>query len=235
MLLTSVRDEFIFHCQCRKLSPKTIKNYTKQIDYCTLDFSSSGATKAPFYKPAYLKNADISSFSGLLFLPSVRQRKRLRQQDGGAGQAHDRCGRSVIESLKDPPEESGGSFFVLSSGFSKIRGILLHGHPRSSGQQKSSPSAAGFFYEKKSPPMASSQSTRHSVSPFGQNFVCSLAPPFPLETASLGFSRSPERMRGVSPSKTTLHSLRFLRLPPSNPLRRASAGALSGCAEIFFL
>lgn len=33
MLLTAVRDEFIFHCECRKLSPKTIKNYGKQIDY----------------------------------------------------------------------------------------------------------------------------------------------------------------------------------------------------------
>lgn len=33
MLLTDVRDEFSFHCQCRKLSPRTIKNYTKQIDY----------------------------------------------------------------------------------------------------------------------------------------------------------------------------------------------------------
>ena len=33
MLLTAVRDEFSFHCQCRKLSPRTIKNYTKQIDY----------------------------------------------------------------------------------------------------------------------------------------------------------------------------------------------------------
>lgn len=33
MLLTTVRDEFSFHCQCRKLSPRTIKNYTKQIDY----------------------------------------------------------------------------------------------------------------------------------------------------------------------------------------------------------
>ena len=33
MLLTTVRDEFVFHCQCRKLSPKTVKNYTKQIDY----------------------------------------------------------------------------------------------------------------------------------------------------------------------------------------------------------
>lgn len=33
MLLTTVRDEFVFHCQYRKLSPKTIGNYTKQIDY----------------------------------------------------------------------------------------------------------------------------------------------------------------------------------------------------------
>lgn len=33
MLLTALRDEFIFHCECRKLSPKTIKNYGKQIDY----------------------------------------------------------------------------------------------------------------------------------------------------------------------------------------------------------
>ena len=33
MLLCTVRDEFSFHCQCRKLSPRTIKNYTKQIDY----------------------------------------------------------------------------------------------------------------------------------------------------------------------------------------------------------
>ena len=33
MLLTDVRNEFSFHCQCRKLSPKTIRNYEKQIDY----------------------------------------------------------------------------------------------------------------------------------------------------------------------------------------------------------
>lgn len=33
MLLSAVRDEFAFHCECRKLSPKTVKNYTKQIDY----------------------------------------------------------------------------------------------------------------------------------------------------------------------------------------------------------
>lgn len=33
MLLNDVREEFAFHCQCRNLSPRTIKNYGKQIDY----------------------------------------------------------------------------------------------------------------------------------------------------------------------------------------------------------
>lgn len=33
MLLTTIREEFSFHCQCRKLSPKTIHNYEKQISY----------------------------------------------------------------------------------------------------------------------------------------------------------------------------------------------------------
>ena len=33
MLLSAIRDEFVFHCQCRKLSPRTIRNYEKQIDY----------------------------------------------------------------------------------------------------------------------------------------------------------------------------------------------------------
>ncbi len=33
MLLTDVRDEFVFNCQCRKLSDKTIKNYSKQLGY----------------------------------------------------------------------------------------------------------------------------------------------------------------------------------------------------------
>lgn len=33
MLLSDIRDEFVFHCQCRKLSPRTIRNYGKQIDY----------------------------------------------------------------------------------------------------------------------------------------------------------------------------------------------------------
>ena len=32
MLLSSIRDEFVFHCQTRRLSPRTIKNYGEQID-----------------------------------------------------------------------------------------------------------------------------------------------------------------------------------------------------------
>lgn len=33
MLLSTVKDEFVFHCQSRNLSPKTTKNYRKQIEY----------------------------------------------------------------------------------------------------------------------------------------------------------------------------------------------------------
>ena len=33
MLLNTVKDEFVFHCQSRNLSPKTTKNYCKQIEY----------------------------------------------------------------------------------------------------------------------------------------------------------------------------------------------------------
>lgn len=33
MLLSTISEEFIFNCQCRKLSHRTIKNYTKQISY----------------------------------------------------------------------------------------------------------------------------------------------------------------------------------------------------------
>ena len=33
MLLATVKDEFVFHCQSRNLSPKTTKNYGRQIEY----------------------------------------------------------------------------------------------------------------------------------------------------------------------------------------------------------
>ena len=28
MLLSAIKEEFVFHCQCRNLSPKTISNYS---------------------------------------------------------------------------------------------------------------------------------------------------------------------------------------------------------------
>lgn len=40
MLLSTIKEEFVFHCQTRKLSPRTTKNYAKQIDYL-LNFLSS--------------------------------------------------------------------------------------------------------------------------------------------------------------------------------------------------
>ena len=33
MLLSTIREEFVFNCQCRKLSEKTVGNYKKQIGY----------------------------------------------------------------------------------------------------------------------------------------------------------------------------------------------------------
>ncbi len=33
MLLTTAKEEFTFHCQCRNLSPKTTRNYERQISY----------------------------------------------------------------------------------------------------------------------------------------------------------------------------------------------------------
>ncbi len=33
MLLSAILDEFSFHCQYRNLSPRTIRNYTLQINY----------------------------------------------------------------------------------------------------------------------------------------------------------------------------------------------------------
>ena len=33
MLLTSLLEEFVFNCECRRLSPKTTRNYQKQIQY----------------------------------------------------------------------------------------------------------------------------------------------------------------------------------------------------------
>lgn len=57
MLLTAVRDEFTFHCQCRNLSPKTIKNYGKQIDYLIryLD-TEKGVAHIQDVEPNHIKN-----------------------------------------------------------------------------------------------------------------------------------------------------------------------------------
>ena len=33
MLLKTVKEEFIFHCQSRKLSSKTVNNYSRQLEY----------------------------------------------------------------------------------------------------------------------------------------------------------------------------------------------------------
>ena len=33
MQLEALKQEFIFHCKYRKLSPKTVRNYEKQIGY----------------------------------------------------------------------------------------------------------------------------------------------------------------------------------------------------------
>ncbi len=57
MLLSSVRDEFVFHCQCRKLSPLTIRNYGKQID-CLLRFLQQvhGISSIEDVSPRHIKD-----------------------------------------------------------------------------------------------------------------------------------------------------------------------------------
>ena len=57
MLLSAVRDEFIFHCNCRNLSAKTIKNYGKQLDYLIryLDLEKK-VTHIEDVSPAHIKN-----------------------------------------------------------------------------------------------------------------------------------------------------------------------------------
>jgi len=56
MLLTAVRDEFTFYNECRKLSPKTIKNYGKQIDYLLHYLESEkGVTHIEDVETKYIK------------------------------------------------------------------------------------------------------------------------------------------------------------------------------------
>ncbi|MCL2083288.1 MAG: tyrosine-type recombinase/integrase [Oscillospiraceae bacterium] len=56
MLLETIKEEYIFNCQCRKLSDKTIKNYEKQIEYL-LRFleQEKGVTEIEGVKPQYIK------------------------------------------------------------------------------------------------------------------------------------------------------------------------------------
>lgn len=57
MLLTTVRDEFIFHCQCRKLSPRTIRNYAKQIGYLLRYLEQEhGITEIEAVEPKQIKS-----------------------------------------------------------------------------------------------------------------------------------------------------------------------------------
>ena len=56
MLLSTIRDEFVFDCQCRKLSEQTIINYAKQIDYLlTFLEREKGATYIEEVTPQYIK------------------------------------------------------------------------------------------------------------------------------------------------------------------------------------
>lgn len=56
MLLSTVKDEFVFHCQSRNLSPKTIRNYRKQIEYLLNYLSEEHqVTHIEDVQPEYIK------------------------------------------------------------------------------------------------------------------------------------------------------------------------------------
>ncbi len=67
MLLSTISEEFIFNCQCRKLSQRTTKNYTKQISYL-LNFliNEHKITNIEEVEPQHIKQ----------FLMKVRQKGR---------------------------------------------------------------------------------------------------------------------------------------------------------------
>lgn len=56
MLLNDVREEFAFHCQCRNLSPRTIKNYGKQIDYLIRFLQEKGIKHVQDVEPKDIKS-----------------------------------------------------------------------------------------------------------------------------------------------------------------------------------
>ena len=55
MLLNDVKEEFIFHCKSRNLSPKTVKNYGKQIDYIIRFLRDKAITHIDDVEPARIK------------------------------------------------------------------------------------------------------------------------------------------------------------------------------------
>lgn len=55
MLLKDIREEFCFHCQCRNLSPKTIQNYSKQIDYLFRFLENKEITDIENVRPTHIK------------------------------------------------------------------------------------------------------------------------------------------------------------------------------------
>lgn len=56
MLLKDLREEFAFHCQCRNLSPRTIKNYGKQIDYLIRFLDDKGVKHIQDVEPSHIKS-----------------------------------------------------------------------------------------------------------------------------------------------------------------------------------
>ena len=56
MLLSVIKNEYLFNCQCRKLSERTIKNYSNQIEYL-LKFleTEKGVTDIENVTPQYIK------------------------------------------------------------------------------------------------------------------------------------------------------------------------------------
>ena len=55
MILQDVIDEYLFDCECRKLSPKTIDNYRKQIRYLQEHLAENGIIKLEDVKPTQIK------------------------------------------------------------------------------------------------------------------------------------------------------------------------------------
>ena len=66
MLLSKIKDEFVFDCQIRKLSDRTIKNYSKQIGYLLKFLEEKGITEIEEVIPQHIKE----------FLMTIKQKGR---------------------------------------------------------------------------------------------------------------------------------------------------------------